>query len=662
MATFIPEWIKVQGTGIQVKRVLNALDDEHVVRRGIRPAPCPANLFVQHGTKGWLAVAIEDAAFDELHSAQLFDSPSRTKFEQQLADLQRLGTFDSSRQRLEAIVIMGACSDDEVRVLSKDYLVRFGVRLIARERFARLGAKLISGLLAPISEEQERRLLMTYFPETEVAAACTTRRFFRRDNSAKLERYFLDHHQEWATKLDLELPAEQSHTAADFSVRLVNGVAGSGKTLIALHRARLLAELFPAQRVLLLIHNTPIVADINDRLHRVRAGNLANLEISTFFAWIYRQWRLVFRARPQVPEGPRTVDRLVEQNRSRCIGGLPLSIKQLVDELDFINDSLILDEAEYLQASRVGRGFGLRPQERRRLWALYRAVTDGLHATRCRMWSALPKEICLAGERLAALAKYHHVLVDEAQFFAPSWFEAIKLSLAPGGQLFLCADPNQGFMKRRLSWKSVGLDVAGKTKRLRRSYRTTRAILQAANGVLAGLDSSDPDDFLQPDFSCMPAGLKPVLIYTGSTQDSMDRLANELSAVFADADLPLNTALVIYGDNVPKLALHRQLQKRFGEGRVWWFNEKHQKKAPPGGLGHDCLRMVYLETATGLEAPLVFLIGIERLWAALQQAERREENARKLYMAMTRAGQRLVVLSTQRLVPAMERLFSVVGE
>jgi superfamily I DNA/RNA helicase len=77
--------------------------------------------------------------------------------------------------------------------------------------------------------------------------------------------------------------------------------------------------------------------------------------------------------------------------------------------------------------------------------------------------------------------------------------------------------------------------------------------------------------------------------------------------------------------------------------------------------------MAYLDTATGLEGCNVLLIGVEDLFfsgrvAGLgddEQAERRDENARKLYMAMTRAGQRLVVVSAQRLPHEMEALFEL---
>jgi superfamily I DNA/RNA helicase len=248
-------------------------------------------------------------------------------------------------------------------------------------------------------------------------------------------------------------------------------------------------------------------------------------------------------------------------------------------------------------------------------------------------------------------------LIDEAQFFAPSWFQVVKLALAPEGQLFLCADPNQGFMKSRLSWKSVGLDVVGRTKKLHQSYRTTQAILQAATSVLTPL-KADKEDFLEPHFDGMEPGVRPVLIYTASPQDAMDRLVNEVSA--SGQHLPLNAMLVVYGGKTAKSNLHAQLSRRLGANQVWWLNQKDQKSAPPPSTQRDYLRMAFLDTATGLEASIVFLIGMEDLFFEAEgAAAEREPLRRKLYMAMTRVGQRLVLLAAQPLPADLETLFKV---
>ena len=668
MAIFIPEWSKLSGRDLHVKRTLSTLDDEHVIRRPLRPG-CAADLFVEHRAKGWMALAVSSGAFADLSPDQLFVQDPRAQFEQRLDQLQQMASRPGhATPRLAVLVVMWACSTAEARLLGRECLARYGIRLVSREQFAQLGAKLVYGMLAPLGEEDELHVRGTWFPEAEIPAVCTTRRFLKRDNSARLSRWFLDHDQEWAAKLDLELPHEQREMASDFSVRLLNGVAGSGKTLIAINRALLLSELFPRQRILVLIHNTPIVADLKERLHQMRGGLPANVEMLTVFQWLRQQWNRVFGGFPRMPEDPRAVDELVQHHRMRW-PDLKASTAQLVAEIDFINDMLIADERAYLAASRVGRRFALGAAERVQVWALYQAVTASLHRQGLMPWSALPGAICLAPKRHPRLERYEHIVVDEAQFFAPSWFEVVKLSLVAQGQLFLCADPTQGFLKQRLSWKRAGLEVAGRTKKLRRSYRTTRAILEAATAVLNVLGPGDGEDCVAPDFTGMEPGERPVLARTSTRQDAIDRLRNELADAH-ERGIPLSAFLVIYGEQVNKLALYTCLAERFEAGNVWWFNERDQKRDPPRGHGRDYLRMANLDTATGLEGAIVFLIGVDKLFfkgsvAGLgeeEQAERREENARKLYMAMTRAGQRLVIVSSEELPQEVEALFAVSTE
>jgi hypothetical protein len=706
VALFVPEWTRVPASLVRVKDVLRELDDDVVVRRPMRPIAGRVDCFVRHRDKGWMAMAVETTPFTALDPAQLFESDATTAFVQRLEALQQLGqaTQDTSAaaarepswrpvQGIPVLVVMWSCTSAEVGALRRNLDATDGLRLASKDQFLQLGARLIDGMLAPLAPDAEHDLLGAAFPETEIAPACTVRRTFRRDNRATLERLFLDLDQEAATKLDLDLPGDEAALARDMSVRLVNGVAGSGKTLIALHRALLLAELFPTQRVLLLIHNTPIVADLKERLRRAGRAVPRNLEISTFFRWATGQWRIAFGRRPEMPAHGH-LPALIRERRGDAGELDGLDDPQLVDELDFVNEHSIADEAAYVDADRTGRGFALDARRRRRVWALYVDVSERLRESGLRPWSAVPRELIAADpSTLARLAKVHHVLVDEAQFFAPSWFALVKAALEPGGSLFLCADPNQGFMRNRLSWKRVGLDVAGRTRKLRRSYRTTHAILDAANRVLETLGRPDGDDFLEPDFRGMDAGVAPRVIYTDSPQDSLDRLANEIERVTRSGRVPLHALLVVYGDNVDKAALYRALGRRLGVERVWWFNKDDQKHDPPqapvrtrptlpadadratrdnpdpDGPG-DHLRMAYLDTATGLEASVVFLLGMERVLRggvgtgrddagaeSPMQSSSREPSVRKLYMAMTRAGLRLVLLSTQRLPPRIEALF-----
>jgi hypothetical protein len=656
MATFIPDKVGASAArSIHIKRSLGRLDDAYIVRTPLRRTAWAPDFFIQHAAGAWLAIAVSDAPFSALASGDLFDTGGSGGQHEFTALLDNLSALPGGADALKKLVVMWQCSADEVARIADRYAAQ-GVRLMSRARFLDMADTLVPRLLGPIGVEAEYALMGRYFAEAEIDASCTARRHFHRDNAATLQRYFLDYQQEYAAKLDV-LPAEQDNITRDVNVRLVNGVAGSGKTLIALARAQLLADMHRDQRILVLIHNAPVVADIHAKLRRLRGRLPDNLEINTFSAWVHRQWRNLHQQPPHMPESKRDVEDLIRRFRTQW-PDLKYPERWLREEFDFINEALITTAGQYFNANRAGRGFALRLKERTAIWKLFCAVKDALQQRHLRLWSALPLDICVAQD-LQRLERYHHVLIDEAQFCAPSWFRTVRLAMQPGSSLFLCADPNQGFMKHRLSWKSVGLDVAGRTRKLRKSYRTTQAILALAGRVLAQHTQGDPEDFLVPDMRGMTPGAKPRVVYAGSPHDAVERLVNELGASLQAGTLALADVLVIYGDNIHKGLLYERLCKRLGEANIWWFNRNGQRKKPPGGYRRDYLRLANLDTATGLEAGIVLLVGVENLLSGRYRpglgddelAALREEDARKLYMAMTRAGAHLVLVSSEP-VPA----------
>lgn len=653
MALFIPEWTRASGRQLQVKRVLNGLDEATIVRTPLRADSVAPDLFLEHGERGWLALAVVDTPFDGLDARQLFASDTRAAFDTRLA-----GWRAALPDAMSLLIVLWTCSEEEAVELARQVDTQ-DLRLLSRERFQERGAAGLAALQRPLAPGAQDGLRTRFFPESRIALPTAARKRFCRNNGASLG-LFLDSQQEWASKLDLDLatalPAEQAHAVTDLTVRLVNGVAGSGKTLIALSRALLLADMHPRERVLILIHNTPIVADIRERLHRAHGHVPANLEITTYSAWIHRQWRRVYGGPLSMPRDPAQLPALVAALRGRW-PELKLRQEQLIEEFDFLNEMLVTGEAEYMDTSRAGRGFSLRAKERRDIWALFAAVTQALRDDGLRLWSAVAFEVCRAPGH-AALERYAHILVDEAQFFAPSWFHTVKLALQPQGHLFLCADPNQGFMKSRLSWRNAGLDVAGRTKKLLRSYRTTQAILHTAGTLLARAVQADPEHYLEPDFTDMEEGAAPILLRVDSPQDAVDRAVNEIAALVERHGLPLSSFLVIYGSDTPKQLLYRRLCSALGARRIWWLNK--DKKQPPAGYGPDYLRLANLETATGLEGGAVFLLGMESLLTAGGDdaaGGAREADARKLYMAMTRASHRLVMLSTDEVPAEVRALF-----
>jgi superfamily I DNA/RNA helicase len=319
-------------------------------------------------------------------------------------------------------------------------------------------------------------------------------------------------------------------------------------------------------------------------------------------------------------------------------------------ELDWFKDQSPMDRQEYLSAVRRGRGFGLSTEQRERVYDAMLAYQKSLGENK-RDWWDIPRLIWERTEDGGPgteeggweLPRYDFVLIDEAQFFAPLWIQIVlKLLPAGGSHLFLVADPTQGFLGRGTSWKSLGLDARGRTHLMRRSYRTTREILSFATLLYRQrLADEKDDDILVPDLMEMPNGAFPQLIPLTSPQDEIARVANEV-ADFVRQGKPRKHLLLLHPNGEGVKALVQAIDDRLGRGAAL-----DPKQTYPG----DYVRVTTLNAGAGLESPIVFLVGTRELFEQeqslrLSDSEREalvRDNTRKLYMAATRAGQRLVI-------------------
>ena len=313
-------------------------------------------------------------------------------------------------------------------------------------------------------------------------------------------------------------------------------------------------------------------------------------------------------------------------------------------EMDWLKDQVPLSQDEYLVADRRGRGFGLNGEQRQRVFDISQAYQLSLEKRGALDWGDVPRLLWQFSENgLVKLPEYDIILVDEAQFFAPLWMRLIQKALNPrNGHLFLVADPTQGFLGRGASWKSLGLEARGHTHNLRRSYRTTREIMQFATLLyrLRLADEKD-EDILVPDLLNMPNGVFPQIISLTSPQDETARVTNEVVSLVKQG-LPKQQLLLLHTDGWGVKNLIQAIDDRLG---------KNAARDPKDNYPGDYVRVTTINAGAGLESSIVFLVGLRLLFEEEQSLrlsdEEREglirDNTRKLYMAATRAGQRLVL-------------------
>lgn len=556
--------------------------------------------------------------------------------------LKRLVIFPNVREGTVDEVVM--LRSEEV---ATSYLGLYQVQAAHFKR--RLEALAVSALPEPGLAHLRR----AFTPESEVPGHFIARTSMDRNTVADLPASFLDFDQEWCVKNDLDLLTRQADLVDEIpaSVRLVTGVAGSGKSLVLLYRALLSAKLHPEARVLVLTHNRPLRFELESRSKRL-SGLPKNLSCTTFFQWAAKclgKWN-------EKMWWPADIEQCLSRMKDEIPSLVKMSTAFLADEIGWIKDHKILRKELYLEADRAGRGTSLRVGQREEIWDLFRSYQHEMNHCGATDWHniALRFHEAAVVEKSLAFPCFDAVFIDEAQFFAKNWFETVSAALKPGGHLFLAADPTQGFLRRRQSWIAAGIEVRGRTTRLSQPYRNTRAILRFAREFYnSRLDPDENEaDLNVPDDEQLAAiseeGEAPVFVQVPGSQDEIARAVNEVIAL-RDGGMQPGKMLVIHANSSQERPLRQALERKLGSGMV------HDAKSGPVPVGAFCT-VTTLNASTGLEAPVVILLGMDDLLDSendlrLSEGERmdlRRDHTRMLYMGFTRAGQRLLVIRSAK--------------
>ena len=262
----------------------------------------------------------------------------------------------------------------------------------------------------------------------------------------------------------------------------VSGGAGTGKTVVALHRAAFLARTFPEHQLLLTTFSRALAVRLEHSLELLLAGDPARQRISVQHLHAVASH---FALGPSQDFVPVSGDQLAE-----CVEvALKGRENEWLDshfarsEWEHIVDAHGITRWEdYKAVSRKGRGLPLSAKKRTATWA----VMEALHAELQRRHLGTFNLLCAsAAEKAAFHPPYQHVIVDECQDFGPAELALLRALCEPGeNDLFFCGDEGQRIYKQQVSWLSLGIDVRGRSKRLELNYRTTEQIRRLADALL----------------------------------------------------------------------------------------------------------------------------------------------------------------------------------
>lgn len=449
----------------------------------------------------------------------------------------------------------------------------------------------------------------------------------------------------WAVFLH---PSQQAIVSRRYSgpARIV-GSAGTGKTVVALHRVASLLRSEPDARVLLTTFSEPLSRMLSAKLRVLlgdRPGFLDRVTIGSF-EQIAAELYALATGRDANRAAPQLVRNLLRKAADDA-DVTEVSSQFLNSEWDNVVDAWQIDSAKaYAEVPRMGRKTRLGPRQRQRLWAVFDAVRKDLASRRL---------VTEAGLFAASASLYRdrdprpftHIVVDEAQDLGVAELRFLS-AIAPRSDnaLFFAGDLGQRIFRQPFSWMKLGVDVRGRSATLKVNYRTSHQIRRAADRLLPRT-VSDVDGLEDARFAAISVfeGPEPEIVLTNDEVAEQGTIAKVLEDAIAKGASPQDIAVFVRSES--ELARARAAVRTAGL--------RYRGLVDAGHKEVDTVLVGTMHLAKGLEFRMVVLMacdeGVLPLAArvaevadAFELEEVLRTERQLLYVAATRARDRLVV-------------------
>ncbi len=471
------------------------------------------------------------------------------------------------------------------------------------------------------------------------------RRFRVIENVVELERALELPWEQWAVFLH---PSQRALVTRTFSgPARVAGSAGTGKTVVAVHRAARLAARSEHTRVLLTTFSEPLAAAL-ERKVKVLAGDngvvVPRITVAPFIGIARELYQLVHGSNPQI-----AAEDLIHSLLTKAASAEPgpaINERFLLSEWRNVVDAWQLKTAEaYADVPRLGRKNRMGKKQRDRLWPVFSRVIAELSArgfvTEAGVFQAMSDQYAGKAEK-----PFDHIVVDEAQDLGVPELRFL-VSIAPAGPdaLFFAGDLGQRIFQQPFSWKALGVNVTGRSTTLKVNYRTSHQIRETADRLLPGAvaDVDGRDEERKGTVSVFN-GPVPIVVTTADPAAEQAAVAKFIGAALADGIQPEEIGVFVRTREV--LSRAREAVKAAGRDA----SEITMHKEGSAGA----VRIGVMHLAKGLEFKAVAVMACDddvlplkaRLDAVADETELDDvfDTERQLfYVACTRARDRLMV-------------------
>ncbi|HEU4328369.1 MAG TPA: 3'-5' exonuclease [Roseiflexaceae bacterium] len=462
--------------------------------------------------------------------------------------------------------------------------------------------------------------------------------------------------------LRLDEGQQQILATAGDGPALVKGGPGTGKSVLALYRVRLLVEqgrtpvLFTTYTNALVGYSRQLLEQLLGAPPEGRGVQVATVDSLAFRLYARHYGPPVFATEGQLLAA---LERALEQAdipaanvfdrraRLETLRRLPPAYL-LAELLEVIEARGVATREEYLVLERRGRTTPLRAPAREALWAVYQAWVTELDRQGLTCWERLRRHaLALAQEQPER--PFRALVVDEAQDLSPVALRFLLALVESPRALYLTADASQSLYGRGWSWRQIhaDLDLRGRTLLLRRNYRNTAEISAACAAILRGTGAGDEESIAQE--TAAHHGSPPALVLSVDDEAEARALRAFFTAAARRFRLPVHSGTVLCHSQAAGQRLAARLS-RLGLPAEFMTGKQIDLRKP-------VLKVLTLHAAKGLEFPFVAVTRLEdgalpHSLADLPEDERPaalDQQRRLFYVGCSRAMRALLVCGSASL-------------
>jgi superfamily I DNA/RNA helicase len=446
----------------------------------------------------------------------------------------------------------------------------------------------------------------------------------------------------------------------------IKGVAGSGKTTVALYRAKHLIDtqsnLFQEAKVVIFTYNKILVKYINaikssisggysehnDEVKPTKPIGINGVNVINFDRWAYH-----FIESNGIPLYGKTVMGSSQKNIIASVKSrysvhniTNKNIDFFLDEISWMKGQAFQNKEEYLDAKRTGRGTNDRviKTDKEIIWNIYTDYNSQLDSRGLVDFDDYAL-LCLKiiNSTSNFIPPFSHIIVDEAQDLSKAQILVItRLVSEQTKSLSIIADAAQRIYKSGFNWSEVGLNLrGGRTIEFKKNYRNTVSVINAALSLLS--NEKDKTDFTTVE-SARPGGDKPKIAYFDSWEEQSDYLYKELNEL--KRSNTINSTVILHRNHTGIRSIKDFLESN---------NFEVQELFNPVNIDfeNDTIKLCTLSSVKGLEFDNVFIIDLNDDTIPYPEGFNEPDDdfhisteRRLLYTSMTRTREKLFLLSS----------------